>query len=350
MRLISYMASDGSERAGLLATTVAGADGMASADAAPLDLSLSAAALGLALPATMGDLLSRWPEATAAAARILSAHRAGRRLVEAKVARLLAPVPHPGSCRDGYAFRQHVEAARRNRGAEMIPEFDQFPVFYFTNHRGVVGEGAVAVERDHLEQLDFELEAAIVIGRRGKNIAAAEAEAHIAGLMVMNDFSARQLQSEEMKLSLGPAKGKDFATALGPWLVTLDELEPRRLPSPRGSRWDLSMTARHNGELISRGNLKEMSWTFAELIERASYGAELFPGDIIGSGTVGTGCYLELNGTRARAAKERGEPHRPTWLNAGDEIALSIEGLGTLTNHIERAPIDRRLARAAAVG
>ncbi len=137
---------------------------------------------------------------------------------------VLSPVPFPASCRDGYAFRQHVAAARRNRKVEMIPEFDQYPIFYFTNHHGIMGPGDVKCMPDHFEKLDFELEVAIVISKHGRNIRAENADEYIGGLMIMNDISARRLQMEEMLLNLGPAKGKDFATSVGPWLVTPDEL------------------------------------------------------------------------------------------------------------------------------
>lgn len=210
----------------------------------------------------------------------------------------------------------------------MIPEFDEYPVFYFTNHNSIIGPGDVVVEDDHLQKLDFELECAVVIGRQGRNIDAKDADHYIAGLTIMNDFSARVLQMEEMKLNLGPAKGKDFATAIGPWLVTLDELEDCVTRTEFGNLWNLRMTARHNGKTVSEGNLNQMNWTFAEIIERASYGADLYPGDIIGSGTVGTGCYLELNGTWALAAKARGEVFEPIWLNEGDTIDLEIDRLG----------------------
>jgi fumarylacetoacetate (FAA) hydrolase len=123
---------------------------------------------------------------------------------------VLAPVPHPSSCRDGYAFRQHVASARKNRRVEMIPEFDQYPIFYFTNHNSIQGMGDVECMPDHFEKLDFELEAAIVIGKKGRNIRASEADAYIAGYMIMNDLSARTLQMEEMQLNLGPAKGQGF--------------------------------------------------------------------------------------------------------------------------------------------
>jgi fumarylacetoacetate (FAA) hydrolase len=230
--------------------------------------------------------------------------------------------------RDGYAFRQHVEAARRNRGLEMIPEFDQFPVFYFTNHQAVIGPGDMEVMPEHLKKLDFELEAAIVIGKEGRNIIAEEADDHIFGYMVMNDWSARALQMEEMKLSLGPAKGKDFATAIGPYLVTKDELASRRIPGPKGERYDLAMTCNIGTEEISRGNMKDMTWTFAQIIERASYGVTLYPGDVIGSGTVGTGCFLELNGSKV---------YDNRWVNLGDEIMCSVEMLGDLTNKVVAA-------------
>jgi len=257
------------------------------------------------LPTTMGMFLNFWDDYYPIARACVQAIREKRTNATTGItpeeSLLLAPVPFPTSCRDGYAFRQHVAAARRNRGVPMIPEFDKFPVFYFTNHHGIVGPGPVACMPDHFERLDFELEAAIVICRQGRNIPASEADSYIGGLMVMNDLSARTLQMEEMQLSLGPAKGKDFATAIGPCLVTLDELEPFAIQPKEGhvgKSWDLRMTARVNGEQVSEGRLSEMDWTFAELVERASYGVNLFPGDVIGSGTVGTGCFLELNGTK----------------------------------------------------
>jgi fumarylacetoacetate (FAA) hydrolase len=238
---------------------------------------------------------------------------------------LRAPIPRPPSMRDGYAFRQHVVTARKNRGLEMIPEFDQFPVFYFTNHGSVVGPGDVRVTPLHLERLDYELEAAIVVGKEARDVSAKDADGVVFGLTIMNDFSARALQMEEMKLSLGPAKGKDFATGLGPWLVTLDELAPHAVASPAGNHYDLAMRARLNGKELSRGNLKDMTWTFAQILERASYGVTLYPGDVIGSGTCGTGCLLELNGSKTTDN---------LWLKPNDVIELEIDGLGTLMNKI----------------
>lgn len=176
--------------------------------------------------------------------------------------------------------------------------------------------------------MDYELEAAIVIGKEGRNIKASDADQYIVGYTIMNDWSARALQMEEMKLSLGPAKGKDFATAIGPWLVTKDELAEKRIPSAQGERFDLTMTASLNGIELSRGNLKDMTWTFAQIIERASYGVTLFPGDVIGSGTVGTGCLLELNGSKVTDN---------VWVKVGDTITCAIEELGELTNTVVAA-------------
>ena len=246
---------------------------------------------------------------------------------------LLAPVPFPTSCRDAYAFRQHVAAARRNRKLEMIREFDQYPVFYFTNHLSIKGPGEIFCMPDHFEKLDFELEAAIVICKQGRNIKAEEADEYIGGLMIMNDLSARRLQMEEMMLNLGPAKGKDFSTAIGPWLVTLDELNDFIVPCKEGhvgKSWNLSMKCWVNGVQVSEGNLADMDWTFAEIIERASYGVDLFPGDVIGSGTVGTGCFLELNGT----GKLNDPKYTEQWLKDGDEVEMEIDKLGRLSNAI----------------
>jgi fumarylacetoacetate (FAA) hydrolase len=186
---------------------------------------------------------------------------------------------------------------------------------------------------DHLEKLDFELEAAIVICKKGRNIKAEKADEYIGGLMVMNDFSARTLQMEEMLLNLGPAKGKDFATTIGPWIATLDELKQFEVPPKEGhtgKNWNLKMTCNVNGRTVSEGNLSDMDWTFAEIIERASYGVDLFPGDVIGSGTVGTGCFLELNGT----GKLNDENYKEQWLQAGDVVKLEIDQLGILENTI----------------
>lgn len=190
------------------------------------------------LPVSMAMFLNFWDDMLPLALAVEQRIKNG--LVRNVMARpydgqeILAPVPHPTSCRDGYAFRQHVAAARRNRKVDMIPEFDQYPIFYFTNHNSIQGPGDIICMPDHFEKLDFELEVAIVINRAGRNIRAAEADDYIGGLMIMNDMSARRLQMEEMLLNLGPAKGKDFATVIGPMLVTLDELAPFEVPCKDG--------------------------------------------------------------------------------------------------------------------
>ncbi|MBK6936209.1 MAG: fumarylacetoacetate hydrolase family protein [Chitinophagaceae bacterium] len=289
------------------------------------------------LPGSMNMFLNYWedmfPFAQAGELMLREGTRTSNKGVPLSELELLAPVPFPNSCRDGYAFRQHVAAARRNRKVEMIPAFDQYPIFYFTNHHSIQGPGNIFCMPDHFEKLDFELEAAIVICKHGRNIRAEEADDYIGGMIIMNDMSARRLQMEEMVLNLGPAKGKDFSTVLGPWLVTLDELENVEIPAKEnhtGKSWNLRMQCHVNGKQVSDGNLGDMDWTFAEIIERASYGVDLYPGDVIGSGTVGTGCFLELNGT----GKLNNPDYEEQWLQPGDVVEMEIDGLGKLNNTI----------------
>ena len=295
------------------------------------------------LPVSMAMFLNYWddimPLATAVEQRIKDG--LGRSVITTPLAEatLLAPVPNPTSCRDGYAFRQHVAAARRNRKVDMIPEFDEYPIFYFTNHNSIQGPGDIVCMPDHFEKLDFELEAAIVICKPGRNIRADEADEYIGGLMIMNDMSARKLQMEEMLLNLGPAKGKDFSTVIGPILVTLDELQQYEVPCKEnhtGKAWNLDMKCWVNGIQVSQGNVSDMNWTFAEIIERCSYGVTLMPGDVIGSGTVGTGCFLELNGT----GKLNDPNYTEQWLLEGDVVQMEIDGLGKLSNTIVRDESD----------
>ncbi|MBT3611790.1 MAG: fumarylacetoacetate hydrolase family protein [Flavobacteriales bacterium] len=255
---------------------------------------------------------------------------------------VLPVIPKPTSFRDAYAFRQHVATSRKNRGSEMIPEFDQFPVFYFSNHNAMFADGQnIELMPDHFHRLDYELEFAIVIGKGGKNILSKDADNHIAGFCILNDLSARRLQMEEMKLNLGPAKGKDFANVTGPYLVTPNEIENKSIDTPFGKKYDLQMSCYLNGELLSQGNAKDMNWTFAEIIERASYGVELFPGDIIGSGTVGSGCLLELNGTK----KRKNSDYVERWIKENDEIEMQIEGLGKITNKIIKSDSNHSLLK-----
>ena len=293
-------------------------------------------AAGTHLPGTMKALLDNWE------AQIVAMRQADNDIKEGKHkaegidyagADIMAPVPHPTSCRDGYAFRQHVAAARRNRKVDMIAEFDQYPIFYFTNHNAIQGPGPIPCMPDHFQKLDFELEAAIVVCKKGRNIKASEADSYIGGYMIMNDMSARTLQMEEMLLNLGPAKGKDFSTVIGPILVTPDELEQYKVPAKAGhtgNAYNLKMTCKVNGIQVSEGNMGDMDWTFAEILERCAYGADILPGDVIGSGTVGTGCFLELNGTGLL----NDPSFKPQWLKDGDVVEMDIDGLGHLSNTI----------------
>ncbi len=287
------------------------------------------------IPDQMSDFLAGGEELMERAKKVRDEIADGQREAREEVFfELLAPVPHPSSCRDGYAFRQHVASARKNRGVPMIPEFD--PIFYFTNHNAIQGPGEIECMPDHFQKLDFELEVAVVIGKKGRNVKAADADDYIAGFMIMNDMSARTLQMEEMLLNLGPAKGKDFSTVIGPWLVTPDELEPYKVAAKKGhtgNSYNLDMKCWVNGVQVSSGNVADMDWTFAEIIERCAYGVDILPGDVIGSGTVGTGCFLELNGTGLL-----NDPNfKPQWLQDGDVVEMEITGLGRLSNTIRKA-------------
>ena len=236
---------------------------------------------------------------------------------------LLAPIPFPRTIRDFYAFEQHVKTARALRGLEMIPEWYDHPVFYYSNPGAVFGPGDVPFPKGSNE-VDYELEIACVIGKPGRDIVAEEANDHIAGYLIMNDWSARDTwRNFESKLSMGPAKSKDFANSLGPWLVTPDELEDRREGEGAETRYNLQMAARINGKELSRGNVNTLTHTFARMIEWASTDVWLRPGDVLGSGTVGTGCILEL-----RPENTGG------WLKPGDEVELEIERLGVLRNRL----------------
>ena len=232
----------------------------------------------------------------------------------------LAPVPNPPSFRDFYAFEQHVRSARKLRGLEMHPDWFKIPIFYFSNAGAVYGHGASIPYPKGTQELDFELEFAVIIANGGSDIRKENADNYIAGYTICNDWSARDLQREEMAMSLGPAKGKDFATSFGPFMVTPDELE---------KKWDnngklhLRMTCHINGNLISDGNTNDLYHPFTKMIERASMNTHLMPGDYLGSGTVGTGCILEL-----RPENTGG------WLKKGDTIKLEVENLGVLENTI----------------
>jgi fumarylacetoacetate (FAA) hydrolase len=232
--------------------------------------------------------------------------------------RLLAPLPRPASLRDFYAFEQHVATAYHAAGRHVPPEWYDIPVFYFGNHGAIFGPDA-EIPMPQSRALDYELELACVIGRVCRDVQPEDADQVIAGYTILNDWSARDLQREEMRVGLGPAKGKDFATSLGPAIVTLDELFDYALPD---GRHNLTMLARVSGEQRSHGNARDSYYTFGELIARASRDCTLYPGDVIGSGTVGSGCLLELTGGQG------------PWLQVGDVVELEISGLGVLRNTI----------------
>jgi 2-keto-4-pentenoate hydratase/2-oxohepta-3-ene-1,7-dioic acid hydratase in catechol pathway len=226
--------------------------------------------------------------------------------------RLLAPLPNPRSLRDFYAFEEHVRKGFEKRGEPVPPEWYEIPVYYKGGHENIIGTGEDAPWPSFTEKFDYELELAAIIGRGGRNVKAENARDYIAGFTVMNDFSARDIQRKEMKVRLGPAKGKDWCTALGPWLVTADEV---------GDPYSLRMTARVNGEVWSEGNSGSMFWKFEEMIEFLTRDDAIYPGDVIGSGTVGAGCGLELD----------------RWVRPGDVIELEIEKIGVLKNRVIKA-------------
>ena len=233
--------------------------------------------------------------------------------------RMLCPVAEPPSIRDFYAFEGHVATARLSRGLEMDPAWYEDPVFYFSNPASVIGPGDV-VQPPPTVELDYELEVAAVIGVECADVDPDDWFDVVAGFTVMNDWSARDLQRREMALGLGPAKGKDFATSLGPVLVTPDGVIDRA-GVPTGV-----MTAAVNGAEWSRGELADLHFGWGELIGHASRSTRLRPGDVIGSGTVGTGCILELGLVHGH--------ERYPWLKSGDEVTVAVGGIGTLTNKV----------------
>lgn len=229
-------------------------------------------------------------------------------------------VPRVASLRDFYAFEQHVKTCRAQRGLDVAPEWYRVPVFYFSNPTAVIGhEDAVSAPQGS-EALDYELELACIIGQRVRDLPADDrAMEAVAGFTIMNDWSARDLQRVEMAVGLGPSKSKDFATSLGPDMVTFDELRDNY----RDGRLHLEMTAAVNGRILSRGNSGTMHWSWPQILAHASRDVWLEPGDVLGSGTVGTGCILDLTPDVVGG-----------WLKPGDIIELTIERLGTLRNRV----------------
>jgi fumarylacetoacetate (FAA) hydrolase len=232
--------------------------------------------------------------------------------------KLYPPLVRPMSLRDFYAFEAHVVAANTIRGRNVPEEWYKFPVFYFTNPNTIFGPDDRVPYPTYTQAMDYELEVACIIGKAGINIASERAVEHIFGFTIFNDWSARDVQRMEMKVGLGPAKGKDFASSLGPVIVTPDELKDRSTGRP--GVYDLRMQARVNGVTRSAGNWKDLHYSFGEMIARASHDVYLLPGEVLGSGTVGTGCLLEL--TQAEGP----------WLKPGDTVELEVERLGVLRN------------------
>jgi 2-keto-4-pentenoate hydratase/2-oxohepta-3-ene-1,7-dioic acid hydratase in catechol pathway len=265
---------------------------------------------GLRDPARLLDVLGHLPDAAEqAVADPLDV------LAEAD-AELRAPIPVPPSIRDFMAFEEHVVTSMRAIGQELDPSWYEIPVFYFTNPAAVHGPRDDVAISPGSAMFDYELEVAAVIGTAGADLDPETAAGHVAGYTILCDWSARDLQMAEMKLGLGPAKGKDSATSLGPYLVTPDEL----------GALDLGMRASVNGVPYSAGRLGDLYWSFGQLLAYASRGTRLVPGDVIGSGTVGTGCILELS--RVHGAE------RYPYLAPDDVVRCEVDGLGAIESRI----------------
>ncbi|MFY7828611.1 MAG: fumarylacetoacetate hydrolase family protein [Flectobacillus sp.] len=250
--------------------------------------------------------------------------------------KLLAPLPNPRSFRDYIGFEMHMQNASRSFGHTIGTAWYDMPIFYFTNHQAIYGPDDDIQRPPHETKLDIELEMACIIGKKGKNIKASEARPYIFGYTIFNDWTARAIQKVEMEIPLGPHKGKDFANAIGPCIVTADEMEqyripldesvftdPIRVPKVTGDRLNVRMTSRINGQTVCDGNYKTVYYNFEQMIERASENnVSLMPGDILGSGTLGWGSLIE----------NMFSVHRP--LEPGDIVELEIEGIGVLRNKV----------------
>jgi fumarylacetoacetate (FAA) hydrolase len=234
------------------------------------------------------------------------------------------PLLQPLALRDFYAFEGHVRTMWERRGGTVPEAWYRIPIFYFSNISEIRGPGGPVWRPAASQELDYELEVAALIDTPARDLPAERGEEAIGGYLVFNDWSARDLQREETTVRLGPAKGKDFASSIGPWLVTPDELADAR----SGKGYNLAMTATVNGIELSRGSWAEAQFSFGEMIERASADAGLRPGDLIGSGTVGTGCLLEVK-----------DEFLKRYLEPGDLVSLSVERLGTLTTPIIERPL-----------
>ncbi len=243
--------------------------------------------------------------------------------MDASVLEFGPPILQPPSFRDFYAFEQHVGTMWKRRDMEIPEAWYRMPIFYFSNVSEIRGPGAPVHAPRGSEELDYELEVASLIDAPVRDLDAARGEEAIGGYLILNDWSARDLQRDESTVRLGPAKGKDFASTIGPWLVTPDELSDAR----KGKGYDLTMTASVNGVELSRGNWSSAHFSFGEMVERASADVRLRPGDVLGSGTVGTGCLLEIRDEKLKR-----------YLQPGDTVTLAIERLGELSAPVVEHP------------
>jgi 2-keto-4-pentenoate hydratase/2-oxohepta-3-ene-1,7-dioic acid hydratase in catechol pathway len=238
---------------------------------------------------------------------------------------LRPPIPRPRTIRDFSVFEQHIRAGLNAQGFDVPNSWYEAPVFWFCNVNSVTANDDTVVFPENTREMDYELSVAMIIGKPGIDLEPKEAEAHIAGFCLFNDWSARDLQRDEMhRAPIGPAKGKDFASSLGPFLVTPDELADRRTERA----YDVKLTATVNGKQYSEGNWDDVYWTAGEMIAYASRYAVLYPGDVLSTGTCGSGCLLELTQTH-------GVEEYP-WLEDGDEVVLGAERLGMLRNVLRR--------------
>jgi 2-keto-4-pentenoate hydratase/2-oxohepta-3-ene-1,7-dioic acid hydratase in catechol pathway len=302
MRWVTYRTSDGAERPGLLRDgRVHGLDGTLLAILDSAGGLAAAAERALATPAEVVDLAD---------------------------VRLSAPIPRPPSVRDFLSFEEHLRNALRALGRSEVPQvwFEQ-PVFYFTNPAAVRGPDEEIPISPGCAAFDYEVEVAAVVGRAGSDLAPDDAEACIAGYTVFCDWSARDVQARESTVGLGPAKGKDGATSIGPVLVTPDELEPYR----SGKGYRLGMRASVNGRDLGGGSWADIHWSFGQMLAYASRGTQLRPGDVVGSGTVGTGCLLELSGLHGA--------ERYPWLQPGDVVTVEVEQIGAISGRIVPGPV-----------
>ena len=238
-------------------------------------------------------------------------------------ARLLPPL-QPPTVRDYMTFESHVEGVARGYGDAVPEEWYVAPAFYFTNPYAMIGAHDDVPVPPGCGRFDFELEVAAVIGKAGRDLTPEQARDHILGYTILNDWSARDLQGREMRVKLGPAKGKDTSTTLGPWLVTSDELERHR---DAEGFLDLALTVAVNGRTVGRDRLANMAWTFEEMAAYASRGTWIRPGDVLGSGTCGNGgCLAELWGRHSIL--------EPLPLVPGDSVTMTVEGIGTISNTV----------------